>query len=207
MNITWYGQTCFRINSQKNRNGVVNILFDPLDKETGFRGPKLEADILLITHNNNKTLLGDFFSINGPGEYDIKEIYIRGFPSQTKAEQENTIYAIEAEGIRICHLGKLGQKELSSGLLEDIGEVDILMIPVGAGEAINAGEAVKIMAQIEPKIIIPMYYRIPKLKVKLDGLDEFLKALGIKKVEVLPKLSIKEKNISKTEVKIIVLKP
>lgn len=200
MQITWYGQTCFRINTQPNRNSSVNLLIDPPAKESGLRGPKLEADILLVTSESPKIEAGNYFLITGPGEYEIKEIYIEGI-----AASENTIYTIEAEEIRVCHLGKLSQKELNPEQLEKIGNVDILMIPIGGEEAIDAKGAIKIMTQIEPKIIIPMYYRTPKLKIKLDTLDQFLKTLGVKAAEPLAKLSIRKKDISAEEAKIIVL--
>ncbi len=208
MNITWYGQNCFRINTLKSRNGSVNILIDPFEKEIGLRPPKTEADILLVTHDNKRTLSGNFFLINGPGEYDVKGVYIQGILGKKEEVFENTtIYTIEAEKMKICHLGKLGQKELFPNQIERIGKVDILMVPIGGKETLKADAAVKIMSQIEPKIIIPMYYKIPKLKVKLEGLDKFLKSLGIKSLEPLPKLSIKKKDISEEEVKVIVLKP
>jgi len=109
--------------------------------------------------------------------------------------------------MRLCHLSDLGQKELFPSQLDKIGDIDILMIPVGGIYTIDAAEAVKVMAQIEPKIIIPMHYKIPKLKIKLDDIDKFLKNLGIKKPESLPKLSIRKKDISTEEAKIIILQP
>jgi L-ascorbate metabolism protein UlaG (beta-lactamase superfamily) len=209
MNINWYGQTCFRIVSQKNRNGFVNLLINPLSKESGLRLPKLEADILLLDSGYQEKTKIDAeakFSICGPGEYDVKGVYIQGIPAQTRLAKEKTIiYTIESEEIRICHLGRLGQEELSSEQIEKIGEIDILMLPVGGDETIGAKEAVKIMTQIEPKIIIPMSYHLPKLKKKLDGLEVFLKTLGVKPLQPLAKLSIKKKDISKEEAKIIVL--
>ncbi len=200
MIITWYGQNCFRIISQKAKDSSINILIDLFDKETGLRSPKLESDILLMTQNN-KAKTANSFLINGPGEYDVKGVYIKGISSS----KENTIYVIETEEIKICHLGLLNQEELNPNQLEKINGTDILMIPIGGNQTLDAKMAIKIMSQIEPKIIIPMYYKIPKLKIKLDGLDNFLKVLGIKSLQTLPKLSIKKKDISKEEAKIIVL--
>jgi len=218
MNITWYGQSCFQISSNQGRNNHVSIIIDPFGGDIGLKLPrKLEADIVLVSHdhfdhNNIKAVSGLPLVIKGPGEYEIKGVFVQGIPgfhdNSQGAERGNvTIYTIEVEGMRICHLGDLGQKELSSDQLDKIGEVDILMIPVGGIYTIDAGEAIKVMAQIEPKITIPMHYQIPKLKIKLGGIDKFLKALGIKSLEPLPKLSIKKKDISSEEAKIIVLKP
>ncbi len=217
MTILWHGQSCFQIIARREKNNQVLIVIDPFSEEIGLRVPKMEADILLVTHqhrdyNNIKAVSGSPFLIEGPGEYEIKEVTLQGIPAWHdnllgKERGVNTIYTIEVEGMRLCHLGDLGQKELTADQLEKIGEVDILMIPVGGIYTISSKEAPKIMAQIEPKIIIPMHYQIPKLKIKLDGLDKFLKTMGIKSIESLPKLSIKKKDLSEEEAKIIVLKP
>ena len=195
MQIIWYGQFCFQITTQKK----VNIVIDSFNDKTS----KLEADILLNTYNNIKTIKGDSFLcektsssitrfasshvIDGPGEYEIKEVFIQGIESDA-----NTIYIIEAEGMRVCHLGNLEQKELLNEQVEKIGDVDILMIP-------TIKEVNKIISQIEPKIIIPIYSQ-------KDDLDNFLKLMGIKSPEPLSKLSIKKKDVLEGEAKIIVLK-
>jgi L-ascorbate metabolism protein UlaG (beta-lactamase superfamily) len=150
--------------------------------------------------------------VSGPGEYETKGVFIQGISafhdnSLGKERGQTTIFVIEAEELRICHLGDLGQKELNSEQMEKIGEVDVLMIPVGGAYTIDAKDTVKIMSQIEPKIIIPMHYSLPKLKVKLDDLDKFLKTMGIRKIEPVPKLTVKKKDISEEEVKIVALKP
>jgi L-ascorbate metabolism protein UlaG (beta-lactamase superfamily) len=214
MNIIWHGQSCFQIVSSQSKNGQVNIVIDPFDDSLGLRAPKLEADILLTTkkdyeHSGVKNISGSPFIIDGPGEYEVKEVFIQGVPGSPseKEKSPNTIYSIEAEEIRICHLGFFSQKELTDDQVEKIGETDILMIPVGGDNMISAKEAIKIMSQIEPKITIPMFYQIPKLKAKFDGVDKFLKAMGVKKVDSLPKLAIKKKNISSEEAKIIILNP
>lgn len=217
MQIVWHGQSCFQITTSQGKNNQVNIVIDPFDETIGLRVPKLEANILLISHphhdhNNVKAVSGDPVLISGPGEYEVKEVFIQGIPSfhdssLGKERGQNTIYTIETEEIRLCHLGDFGQKELTSEQIEKIGEVDILMIPVGGIYTISAKESAKVMSQIEPSIIIPMHYQIPKLRLKLDGLDKFLKIMGIKKIEPLAKLSIKKKDISPEEAKIIVLKP
>jgi len=217
MNINWRGQSCFQITSSQNKNNQVSIVIDPYDDSIGLKALKLQADVLLISHdhrdhNNTKAVSGNPLIINGPGEYDVKEAIINGIPgfhdnSQGSEKGTITIYTIETEEIKLCHLSDLGQKELTSEQLDRIGDIDILMIPIGGTYTINSAEAIKIMAQIEPKIIIPMHYKIPKLNIKLDEADIFLKALGIKNLEPLPKLSIKKKDISTEEAKIIILEP
>jgi len=217
MQIIWKGQSCFQIITSQGKNNQVSIVIDPFDESIGLRLPKLEADILLVSHsrydhNNVKAVSGNPILVEGPGEYEIKEVFIQGIPafhdsSFGKEKGSNTIYTIETEDMKLCHLGDLGQKELTSEQVEKIGEIDILMIPIGGVYTISAKETVRIMSQIEPNIIIPMHYQIPKLKLKLEGLDKFLKTMGIKSIIPLPKLSIKKKDISSEEAKIIILKP
>lgn len=208
MQIIWHGQSCFEIIAAPVKNGQVKIIIDPYSEEIGLRPPKLEADVLMVSHrhpdhNNIKAVQKNPFLIEGPGEYEIKNIFINGIGSLGG----NAIYTIEAEEIRLCHLGDLGQNELTEEQLEKIGEIDILMIPIGGFSTISGKEAAKIMSQIEPKITLPMHYHLPKLKIKLDGLDKFLKPLGIKAAEPLNKLTIKKKDILTEEAKIIILKP
>jgi len=167
MIITWYGQSCFQISSSRGKNNQVSIVVDPFDENIGLKLPKLQADVALVTHdhpdhNNLKAVSGQPFVIKGPGEYDIKGVFIQGisgYHDNVQGAQRGsiTIYTIETEGIRICHLSDLGQKELSLSQLDKIGDVDILMIPVGGIYTIDAEEAVKIMSQIEPRIIMPMH--------------------------------------------------
>lgn len=217
MKITWYGQSCFQIIAQKKRNGYASLVIDPFSEEIGLSLPKLEANILLVSHqhsdhNSIKAVSGNPFLIEGPGEYEVQEVFIQGIPAfhdkvKGGSRGETTIYTIEAEGVSVCHLGDLGQAELTDEQLEKIGEVDILMVPIGGNFTISAREALKIMSQVEPKIIIPMHYKIPKLKVKLDELDKFLKILGVKSIQAESKITIKKKDLSEEESKIIILKP
>ncbi|MCJ7786780.1 MBL fold metallo-hydrolase [Patescibacteria group bacterium] len=231
MQIIWHGQSCFQISLQPEKNNQVRIVIDPFDEIIGLRLPKLEADILLVTHShpdhsNIKAVSGNPFLVSGPGEYEIKEIYIQGIHSWHDEEGgkklgENTVYTLEAEDLKLCHLGDLGQNELTPEQLEKIGGVDILMIPVGGVVTIDPKGAQKIISQIEPKIVIPMHYQIPsfrraKAKVekketsstpKLDSLDKFLKVMGIKTAETLNKLLIKKKDLSEQGLKVVVLEP
>lgn len=224
MQIIWHGHSLFSITTTPEKNSQIKIVIDPYDKSLGLRIPKLEADIVLVTHdhpdhNNVKAVSKNTstdsentpFLIEGPGEYEVKNIFIQGVLSAHddfggEERGRNTIYTIESENIKLCHLGDLGQKELTEKQLEKIGEVDILMIPIGGVYTLSAEEAAKIMSQLEPKITIPMHYAIPNLKLKLDSLDKFLKVFGIKNLSQMNKLSIKKKDIPSEEVKIIVLK-
>ena len=218
MNIVWHGQSCFQITINSSKNGETKLVIDPFDEKIGLKLPKLEADILLVTHehfdhNNIKAVSGNPFLITGPGEYEIKGVYVQGISafhdkSQGKDRGTITLYTIEAEdGLRLCHLADLGQPELTEEQLDLIGDIDVLMIPVGGVYTISSQEASKIISQIEPKIVIPMYYSIPKLTVQLDSVEKFLKVMGVKETEPQPKLSIKKKDLTEEETKVVALKP
>ena len=221
MQIIWKGQSCFQITAQVEKNLNINLVLDPFSEEIGLGTPKLEADILLITHshsdhNNKKAVTSSkentgFFVIDGPGEYDLNGVFVQGISSwhdekEGKERGNNTIFTMDVEDLRICHLGDIWQKELTEKQVEEIGEVDILMIPVGGTYTVDAKGAAKIISQIEPKIVIPMHFQIPKLKVKIDGVDDFLKVMGVKAEESQAKISIKKKDLPEEGVKIFVLK-
>ena len=215
--IYWAGQSCFQIEVSNSRDHSADIVIDPFDEDTGLKLPNLSADIVLITHNhhdhnNVKGVKGTPFVIDGPGEYEVKEVFINGIPSfhddkEGKEKGQNTIYLIEAEDLRFCHLGDLGQKQLTDEQLEKIDAVDVLMIPVGGEYTIDSSAAQKIISQIEPKIIIPMHYNLPKLKIKLDDVSKFLKTMGKNSIVPQDKLVVKTSTLPKDGMEIVVLQP
>ena len=217
--IYWAGQSCFQISVSTSKDHSADIVIDPFsDEKTGLKLPNLSADILLVTHehtdhNNIKDVKGSPFIIQGPGEYEVKEVFVQGIPSfhddkEGKERGQNTIYVIEAEDLRFCHLGDLGQKLLTDEQLEKIDKVDVLMIPVGGEFTIDSSAAQKIIGQVEPKIVIPMHYSLPKLKMKLDEVSKFLKTMGKPSVVPQEKLVIKASALSKeAAMEIVVLQP
>ena len=199
MIITWYGQACFKIQS-----GSTILVTDPFEKKLGLTPPKFEAQIALVTHehfdhNNVAGISGSPFVIDSPGEYEVGGVKVGGVFSfhdnkEGKERGVNTIYVIKMEDITIAHLGDLGQAQLTEEQIDFLGEVDILMIPVGGNYTIDAETAVEIINQIEPKIVIPMHYLTPKMtkdeQVNLSGVDEFLKAIGKPDTTAIPKLLV-----------------
>lgn len=185
MEINWLGQACFRI---KGKNATVVI--DPFDPEAiGLKLPKdLAADAVLQSHehkdhSNLAAVAGDPIQVTGPGEYEVKGISIVGIPtfhdkSLGSERGMNTVYNITIDGINIVHLGDLGHT-LSEEQVQLIDLTDILLIPVGGVYTIDAKDATQVVAQLEPKVIIPMHYGdIPGLKFELAPVSDFLKELG-----------------------------
>lgn len=190
-------------------------MIDPFDKKIGLRPPGGKADVVLVTHdhsdhNNVSALSGDPMVIEGQGEYDVKGVFIKGLVAwhdtqEGKERGRVTMYVCEMEDLKICHLGDFGQAELTQEQIEQIGDVDILMVPVGGVYTVDAEGAQKIVNQIEPAIAIPMHYHVPGLSIKLEKADEFLKAMGVKNPEKLSRLTIKKKDINPEETKIVVM--
>lgn len=211
MQITWLGQSCFKIQGKD-----ITVVNDPYDKSIGLKLPRLNADILTVSHDhydhsNIEAVSGNPFVITTPGEYEIKGVFIYGIPSFHDNKQGverglNIIYLFEFEGLKIVHLGDLGHL-LTDEQLEKMGNIDILLVPIGGVYTINADQASEVISQIEPRIVIPMHYKIPGLKVNLDGINKFSKEMGIKESEALDKLRITKKDLPQEETKVVILKP
>ena len=214
MNIIWYGQSCFKIQSKD-----IILITDPFDKKIGLRPPFGSADIVTISHdhydhNNFQVIKNDPFIIDNAGEYEIKKVTVKGINSyhdnqEGKERGQNTIYVIEMENIRICHLGDFGQDNLVNGQLEKIGQIDILFIPVGGVFTIDWKLASAIISQIEPRIIIPMHYKIPGIKgelLKLDTVNKFCEERGVSSKEAVNKFSIKKRDLPQEGSETIIMK-
>ena len=194
-------------------SGQVSVLIDPFSKEIGLRPPKIKDNLVLITHqhydHNNISEIGpETFIIDGPGEYEKQGISVKGISSfhdksQGKERGLNTIYIIKAEDLTVCHMGDFGQDKLDESQFEAVGDIDILMVPIGGKYTIDYKEAMEVISQIEPKIIIPMHYKIKGLEVDIAGPDKFLKEIGLTP-EKVDKFKIAKKNMPVEETKLVV---
>ena len=215
MVITYYGLSCFKIQS-----GDTVLATDPYDKDSGLTPPRFQTDVVTVSHNHENHSNIDalsskseegVFKITVPGEYEIKVIRVNGVESYHDSKNgadkgRNTVFVIEWEGMRLVHLGDYGESSLRNELLEAIGTPDILFIPVGGADTIDAEEAAKLLNQVEPRIIIPMHYKISGIRAKLDGVEMFMKEMG-EKVEPEEKFTIKKSGLPNAEEsKIVILK-
>lgn len=214
MYITWLGQSCFKIQIKPQKDlEEVTIVTDPYGN-IGFKMPRLGADIVTISHdhpdhNNSEVISGNPFIIKQAGEYEVKNVFIYGLTSyhdktQGTEKGKNIIYKIQTEGLILAHLGDIGHL-FDNGLAEKLEGTDILMIPVGGNVTIGAKQAAEIVSQIEPRIIIPMHYKLPGLNIKLDPVDNFLKEMGVTKKETVEKLKISKKELPPEKSQIIIL--
>jgi len=191
MDIQYLGHSSFRI---KGKNAV--IVTDPYESQkVGFKFSKVDATIVTSSHDHDdhnaiSQVEGEHKDVTGPGEYEIGGVSIFGIPSyhddkQGQERGRNTIYVFNIDGVMVCHLGDLGHK-LSEEEIGEIGNVDVLLVPVGGVYTIDAGEAAKTVAELEPKIVIPMHYKVDGLTLSLasqmEPVDSFIKEMGLEKV-------------------------
>lgn len=202
MEITWLGYSCFRL---KGKN--ITVITDPYPPGLGYSLDKPSADIVTVSHGHANhsyvsPIPGQPKVINRPGEYEIGGALIIGISAFHDAENgsalgKNTIYAIEVDDVTVCHLGDLGHP-LSSNQTEELGNIDVLLIPVGGGTTISAAQAAALIRNIEPKIVIPMHYKTPTLTKELDPIDKFLTEMGLTGIEPQPKININRANLPLT---------
>lgn len=187
--------------------GDTTLAFNPISKQSKLKQSRFGADIALISVNHvdfngveNVTHGGRTpFVIDGPGEYEVRNVTVRGLPSASSATEGsiNTIYLVMLEGIQLCFLGALSSGKLGSELIEALGSVDILFIPIVGGDVLNASDAHELSVKIGPHIVIPM-------QSSMGSLEKFLKEEGTHKVKPIDKLTLKKKDLEGKEGEIIV---
>jgi L-ascorbate metabolism protein UlaG (beta-lactamase superfamily) len=216
MQIQYFGLSSFKITTKE-----ATIITDPFHKDSGLVAPRGAADILILAEKNNKLysavsgISSEHFDVTDPGEYDIKGVTVTGIP----LKQENkyvTVFLIESEDIRILNLTHIKDFNLKQEELEELGDIDILILPVGGNTVLSASAASKVVNEVEPKIVIPSHYKMSAkggsasggndLILDLDSLDKFIKEMGGKKEE-MEKLTVKKKELTEEGTKVVVLEP
>lgn len=201
------------VESVKVSHGDFTIALNPISKESKFKLANFGSDLVLITANHpdlngaeTATRQGkEPFVIKGPGEYEVRGVFVRGFPSKTVyggQERVNTVYSFELDGIRVAYFGAISDKDLDSKAKEDLGDIDILFVPIGGDEVLSAEEAYKLAVKREPKIIIPIHFGAVGDK---GALDTFLKEADASSVQPIDKLTIKRKDLVDKQGEVVVL--
>lgn len=204
MIITYLGKQFFKISQ-----GSLVMAFNPISKDSKFSVSKFGSDIALSTVNHPDYNGFDMvshgenvpFEIKGPGDYEIKDIFIKGIMTETNLEGKkyiNTIYSLSIDNISLCFLGAVSDEKFNSAVRGQIESPDILFVPIGNNDLLDPIKAYKLAVTLEPKIIIPMDYDEKTLKA-------FLKEGGQEKVEPVDKLTIKAKELMGREGEIVVL--
>ncbi len=202
MEIIWFGYSCFRL---KGKN--TTVITDPCPPSLGYTLGQPSASIVTVSHNHPdhnyiEGVTGDPRLVSRPGEYEIGGVLIIGVPTFHDDEKgfvhgKNNVYAIEVDDVNICHMGDLGHP-LTAKQIEDLGTIDVMLVPVGGGTTISASQAAALVRSIEPKIVIPMHYKIPALTKELDGLDKFIKEMGLTETVPQPKIVVNKSTLPLT---------
>jgi len=199
MEIRWLGHACFRIKGRQ-----TTVITDPYPPDLGYSLGKATANIVTVSHQHpghsyTDGVGGSPRKVTGPGEYEIGDVIIIGiatFHDNSGGSQrgKNTVYLMEVDEVSVCHLGDLGHI-LTNEQVEELGEVDVLLLPVGGLSTINAAMAAQIVRQLEPKVVIPMHYQTQAVARELEPVDKFLKEMGLSGVVPQAKVSITKSSL------------
>ena len=183
MKIKWLGHACFLLTSE---NGT-RVLTEPFVYTVGYPLPDVEADIVTVSHdhfdhNHTAVVKGDFFLVNKAGEHSFKDIKIKGVStfhdnSQGAQRGSNIIFNISVDGVNVCHCGDIGHL-LTQQHADEIGRVDVLLLPVGGVFTVDAAGAYEIVKVLKPKVTIPMHFKTDSLTFSVDGVNKFLTLAG-----------------------------
>lgn len=199
MELTWYGMSCFRMVER----GLATVVTDPFDASVGLSPPKLRADVITVSHdapghNHLSAVKGERRVIQGAGEYEIGGVFITGIAMdvpQAGNGRPNTLYVFDFEGLTVAHLGDLAFVP-SQPQIEDLGTVDVALVPVGGGSALTPSQAAEVISLIEPKIVVPMHYQTGKETLKLGPASRFLSEMGIGQLEPIAALKVSKAGLS-----------
>lgn len=211
--ITWLGHSCFRL-----RDRAATVVTDPYGKDIGLILPRVRADIVTVSHdaddhNYVKGVKGEFRVLAGPGEYEVSSVFVTGLELRGSKKKEvavgprNTVFLFEFDDLTVCHLGDLNIVPTQAQVEEALGAVDVLLIPVGGEETLNASQASEVVSLLEPHIVIPMHYKVPEVTLNLDPVGKFLKEMGLDKVAPQESLKVSRSGLpDETQIVLLELK-
>ena len=211
MVISYYGLGCFKV-----QVGDTVIALNPISKESDFKSTRFSSDIAIVSlndknYNGVENVSGgsrELFVVDGPGEYEIGGVYVKGFGVEEIIGGEkkiNTIYSVLFDDINLCHLGALNTINISAEVKEELGDIDILFTPIVGGDLLSAADASRLVNSLEPKMIIPMQSDVNG--ISKSAISAFLKESGEEEIKPIDKLTIKKKDLEGKEGEVAVLIP
>ena len=199
MEIFWLGHGCFRL-----RGREATVVTDPAPPSTGYKIGRVAADIVTISRSQpdgdyRSAISGEPRVISGAGEYDIANVLITGVrtddePPAPGAPSRNVAYVIDIDDVRICHLGSI-KKRPNADDAEVLGSADVLIVPVGGGDVMDAEAAAETVSLLEPKLVIPMLYKTEVSTASLETVDKFLKEMGTEVKAPEPRVAVTRSNL------------
>ena len=206
MEITWYGLSCFRITERKH----ASVVTDPFSKTIGLPELKLRGDVVTISHkakgHSHVSAVGSRRHVlDGPGEYEIGGVFITGIATFDKDNGfRNVVYVFDYNGLTVAHLGDM-QQVPTQKQIEALEQVNVLLVPVGAGSSLNAAQATELVSMLEPNVVIPMHYLVPGMKLELETVDRFLKEMGVTDVKEESSLKVTSSSLPEETETVILL--
>lgn len=198
----------------------VSVVFDPFDQNSGWRLPRPSADVVISSDPAVKTSTLSVkarensapFYITAPGEYEVKRVFVYGIYAQKKSEEkkgapQGTVLCVaNIDDVSVGHLGTI-DRTLTEDELDALGRIDVLLLPVGGGHVLDPKTAIDVITQIEPRIVIPMMFKLAGVKTDLRPVEDFFKEYGVKDIVREDKIKVLKKDLPAEETKVIVLNP
>ncbi len=206
MELTWYGLSCFRITERKH----ATIVTDPYNG-VGLPNLKLKGDVVTVSHdakghNYVRGVANYTHALTGPGEYEIGNVFITGVATPHAVNtRQNVLYVFNFNGLSIAHLGDMKQVPTQTQI-DALEQVNVLLVPVGGGNSLNAAQASELVSMLEPNIVVPMHYHLPKQKLELEDVDRFLKEMGVTEPTQEDSLKVTSSNLPE-ETETVLLTP
>ncbi len=193
MELSWVGHSCFRM-----RGRQATVITDPCPKETGYNLGRVTAQVVTVSnshpnHNAVAQIEGSPTVFDGPGEYEAHGVIVTGVrttpPHAPANAVRNTAYIYQIDDVTVCHLGDL-DRVLTSEQIELLKDVSVLLVPVGGHCTIGAAQAVEVINQIEPKLVVPMHYATDASRIKLDDASRFLREMGVSQLSPEARINV-----------------
>ena len=207
MELVWLGHSCFRL-----RTDTQIVITDPFSEGIGLSIGDVEAMAVTVSHphpnhSNWQQVGGEPRVLDGPGEYELSGIYITGVMTPSgegdPPSKRNTAYVLEMENLRLCHLGDVSGA-LATRQVDALSPVDVLLVPAGGGCTVGVGQAVEMVRRLDPRLVVPMHYRLPGLTGSLGGIEPFLRELGLRQAEPQARLNVTATSLP-PEMRVVVL--
>jgi L-ascorbate metabolism protein UlaG (beta-lactamase superfamily) len=209
MEITWYGRACFRLKGRE-----ATVITDPCPPSTGFVAGKHDVDLVTLSHadadHTYTRSITAGLTLTRPGEYEFHDLLVNGIRTYHDAvggqeRGENVVFSFEVDGVHIAHLGDLGHL-LSEEQLTELGPIDVLLVPAGGVYTVTPAEAAEVVAQLSPKIVIPMHYAVDGGSTDLQGPEKFLQEMAVEEPIRQPKAVVTASSLPE-ETQVILLDP